>query len=421
MFDGVLDRVAEAGDQELLAELAEIEERRRADAARESAVLAELDRRKTYRRDAHATMWGLLRARLHWSDNECRERMRLARFVADHPDLGEALAESWVSIANATELARVGLAVADSGVDDPAVEQELGALARLAERREYDDFRLQTREWEQRINRREADAVAASAHERRSAHVHVGPTGGELAAQFGQSDAVEIAEIFAAYVDAEWRTDRAAAVEAFGDDATAATFARTDAQRRADALKHIFVDAVSTAPGARAPDPIVNIHVDHATFVDVLTEAAVLPERTVDPFDDPTPHVSQRMCRTENGAPVAHDDVLRLLLDGHIRMVVRNDEGVPIRWGRRRRLFDGAARDAVRSLSTRCTHPGCRNPVTRTETDHTLDWSKGGPTDPDNGNPRCRRHNDDKNRGFTVWRDPTGEFHTYRPDGTEVG
>ena len=421
VFGEVIERVGEAGDQELLAELADIEDRRRTDAAREAALLAELESRKVYRADDHATMYGLLRSRLHWSDRECGERMRLARFVADHPDLGEALSEAWVSVANAGELARVGSAAARAGVGHPAIERELGALARLAERREHDDFRLHTGEWERRINRAETDAVSKSAHDRRSAHVHVGAAGGELVAEFGSADAIEIAEIFSAYVDAEWRSDRDAAVEAFGDGATPSTFARTGAQRRADALKQIFVDAVSTPPGARAPEPTVNIHVDHATFVDVLTEAAVLPERACDPFDDPTPHVADRMCRTETGHPLDHDEVLRILLDGHVRMVIRDDEGVPIRWGRRRRLFGGAARDAVRSMSTRCTHPGCRNHVKRTETDHTVDWSRGGLTDPANGNPRCRRHNNAKNRGFTVWRDPEGVWHTYRPDGTEVG
>ena len=32
----------------------------------------------------------------------------------------------------------------------------------------------------------------------------------------------------------------------------------------------------------------------------------------------------------------------------------------------------------------------------------------------------CARHNQLKNSGFTVWRDPNGVFHTYHPDGTEI-
>ena len=178
--------------------------------------------------------------------------------------------------------------------------------------------------------------------------------------------------------------------------------------------------AAATPPGAKRPEAVVNVHIDHHTFQDLLVEAELLPERTVDPFDDPTPHISQRMCRTEHGHPVDPRTVLQLLLAAHVRFVVRDDDGIPIHWGRTKRLFEGAARDAVRSLSTRCTHPGCRVPTTRTQTDHTIDYQLGGSTDPGNGNPRCLRHNLIKNRGFSVQRDRLGRWHTYRPDGTEV-
>ena len=106
---------------------------------------------------------------------------------------------------------------------------------------------------------------------------------------------------------------------------------------------------------------------------------------------------------------------------GGIRQICSGVGGTPTQWGRKRRLFEGAARDAVRSLFPRCTHPGCRVRTKRTHTDHTLDYAKGGTTDPANGNPRCRRHNQAKNQGYTVHRDALGEWHTYRPDGTEIG
>jgi hypothetical protein len=32
----------------------------------------------------------------------------------------------------------------------------------------------------------------------------------------------------------------------------------------------------------------------------------------------------------------------------------------------------------------------------------------------------CARHNQLKNTGYTVWRDPNGVYHTYHPDGTEI-
>ena len=196
--------------------------------------------------------------------------------------------------------------------------------------------------------------------------------------------------------------------------------ARTDAQRSADALVRIFEDAVANTSGGKRPQPVVNVHVDYHSFQDMLAEAELFPERNVDPFEDPTPHITQLLCRTDNGHPLDQHSVLRLLLEAKVRFVIRNQAGVPINWGRTRRLFEGPARDAVRALSPRCTHPGCRIPVTETQTDHTLEWASGGVTEPGNGNPRCGKHNRKKAEGFKVHRDQQGAWHTYRPDGTEI-
>jgi hypothetical protein len=68
MLRQFVEWVAESDDRALTDELCAIEGRRREDAAREAVVLAELEDRKTYRTDEHATMWGLLRPLLHWSD-----------------------------------------------------------------------------------------------------------------------------------------------------------------------------------------------------------------------------------------------------------------------------------------------------------------------------------------------------------------
>jgi hypothetical protein len=72
------------------------------------------------------------------------------------------------------------------------------------------------------------------------------------------------------------------------------------------------------------------------------------------------------------------------------------------------------------SLFHRCTHPGCRVRAGRCEVDHLVDWQHGGETRPDNGGPRCGRHNRLRNKGFKVERDRLGHWHTYRPDGTEI-
>ena len=69
-----------------------------------------------------------------------------------------------------------------------------------------------------------------------------------------------------------------------------------------------------------------------------------------------------------------------------------------------------------------CLWPGCDHRTGRCQTDHTTPWAAGkGATSPNNGGPACARHNRWKQHGFRTWRDPTGHWHTYRPDGTEIG
>ena len=415
MFSEVVERVTAADDAALLGELRELEGAARELEARRAVVLAELDRRKTYRRDEHASMWGLLRATLQWSDGDCRQAMQIARLVDEHPDVGETLFEHQASVANVAAIARVR---ANPRVGE-RVDEVIGGWLRRAEHTEYDEFSRSTRTWEQRQDAKHARQLTDAADDRRTAIWGSNEHGGGLAAEWGAVDAIANREILDQYLHAEWLADWEATVERYGDEASRLLMPRSDDQRRADALTRALHDAASREPGARAPEPVVNVHVDHGTYSDLLVEAELFPERDVDPFTTIADE-RDRMCRTDHGDPIDPHTVLQLMLLGHVRYVIRNEEGVPVRWGRKRRLFEGPARDAVRSMATRCTHPGCRVRLKRTQTDHTVDFARGGPTEPANGNPRCLRHNLSKNRGFTVWRDQSGAWHTYRPDGTEV-
>ena len=105
---------------------------------------------------------------------------------------------------------------------------------------------------------------------------------------------------------------------------------------------------------------------------------------------------------------------------GHVRRVVFDSAGTVIDLGRKRRLFTGPAADAVRLATPVCAHKGCGVSARRCELDHLVDWQHDGDTDQHNAAPRCRTHHRAKERGFRVWRDDGGQWHTYRPDGSEV-
>lgn len=416
MFAQVVAEVAGADDAALVQSLRDLEGRRRAVEAETAAVLSELDRRSAYRADGHASMWGLLRVAVGWSGRECRERMWVARLTDRFIDAGDTLLGAQASVANVTEIARAA-ANPRCGTE---IDDVVGTLLNSACRFEHDDLKLVVRRWERTADADGAHRDTEANHANRNAHVIVWNGVGQAAAQWGELDGLANREIFEQYVHAEWLADWEWVVEQYGDRSCKQLMPRTDAQRRADALTRIFHDAAATAPDANAPEPVVNIHLDHHTFTDLMVEAELFPERFVDPFDTRGALVTELRCDTDNGDPVDPRIALQLAIEGHVRFVIRDDRGIPIHWGRKRRLFTGAARDAVMSLSSRCTHPGCRVRARRSQADHTTEYARGGPTDPGNGGPRCLRHNLIKNHGYTVHRDQRGCWHTYRPDGSEI-
>jgi hypothetical protein len=79
---------------------------------------------------------------------------------------------------------------------------------------------------------------------------------------------------------------------------------------------------------------------------------------------------------------------------------------------------DPAVLQAALDADGRCIWPGCE--LHHCQIDHTDAWNCGGSTTPANATPLCPRHNRYKTRGYRTWRDPTGTWHTTRPDGTEI-
>jgi hypothetical protein len=205
--------------------------------------------------------------------------------------------------------------------------------------------------------------------------------------------------------------------EQFGDDATPAQMPRTDAQRRFDALFAIFEAAAVAPVDGQAPEPVVNVIVDHVTYETHMARRRLFPM----PADLPDISVMDRRCETTSGILLDPDDVIAAALAGHVRRVVFDSAGVVTDLGRKRRLFTGVAREAVLLQSGRCIWPGCSLPSGRCQADHVDEWvARVGPTRPDNGAPLCARHNRWKNRGFRTRRDDDGNWHTYRADGTEI-
>ncbi len=254
-------------------------------------------------------------------------------------------------------------------------------------------------------------------HERRDVSIRdaYGGAGKMIDGRLGAEQGAAVAGVFDRFCDAERRADWDTARAAHGDATTAEHLARTESQRRADALAAMADAAASAHPEARRPEPLVNIVVDEDTLTEHLDRAT---SGRCDRFR-PRPGA---VCRLADGTPLDPAAAVTAALQGAVRRVVVDSAGVIVAAGTERRLFTGPIRDLLLTQVPECTWPGCHVRVRHCQIDHAHEWHQGGRTDPANANLLCGRHNRWKtNHGYRVHRDPNGVWHTYRPDGTEVG
>jgi hypothetical protein len=79
----------------------------------------------------------------------------------------------------------------------------------------------------------------------------------------------------------------------------------------------------------------------------------------------------------------------------------------------------------LRARDEHCRFPGCRQPVWRSDRDHTVDYALGGRTEEENLEHLCRRHHVLKHRtrwtvrqrpgGVLEWTSPTGRLYEDHP------
>ncbi|MGE3590029.1 MAG: DUF222 domain-containing protein [Ilumatobacteraceae bacterium] len=415
-----VDGLVHPGPATSAEELQMYERIRRWAELRIAEVIGEAERTGVHRRDGHTRVSGWCRAHVRWSPAETTARVRTARLVRDITGVRDALESGELGVAQVQELARA--------YANPRAAAQLPAFADIlvshATSLPFEDFRTAVAHWEALADQDGAHRAHEVSHRNRRASIHADDHHTWIDAAGGNLDGSQMQEIFDRYVDAEYLTDWAEARDRCGDAATAADLARTGRQRSWDALKQIFLDAASTPPGSQAPEPVLNVAGDVHTVAEVVRSiSAQLSGEGTDPSvqlpDRPADPRSTR-CETVTGVQLPRSAIVEALLFGQVRRVVFDASGVPVDVGRRRRFFTQAMRDALAVQTSRCVFAGCDQPLHRLQADHTIDHQHGGTTSTDNGSLLCGQHNRIKNHGFTVWRDPGGVWHTYKPDGTEL-
>ena len=392
--------------------------RRRLDASG-VALVGEVESRRWYRHDGFRSPSALVRHVCGVSQGEASRRVRAARCLTDLDTVQSAFTAGDLGVEQLDVIARLH---ANTRVRGPLIDAQ-AILVEDAQTASYRDFRAVAKEWERLADIEGSLDDTERQHANRQASLHQDFDGSwTLAGGFGAAQGAAIGEIFERFVrletDADWEKARAE----HGEGASVEHLPRTDRQRRADALWNVFVTAAATPPGAQRPEPLVNIIITQTEFEAAMARGTGEKTCTESPITDsgPVDHRNRR-CSTLEGHAVDPADAFAAAISGHVRRVVLNAQGVVINLGRRARLFTGGARDAALLAHPGCVWVGCDQIGAHNQIDHSTDWQHHGPSNQDNAGPLCRFHNRWKStHGFRTWRDPTGTWHTYHPDGHEI-
>jgi len=434
MFAEMLAEYVEWPPAALHAELERLELAARELDARRLAVRAAAESRQTPALDGHKLMRSYLRATCNQPPPIALAEVRRARICRDFPQVGEALMSGRIGLGQIDELVRIQR--------NPRAHRDLddAAVAMLVDHAEHLPVRGFTAVVDRWLMWADPDGAwhdQVELIDNRTAHVVAGDEVSISACGGDALTAEALRNIFAHFVELEFRKDCEARRSEYGDRADEHPLPRSGAQRRFDALVAIFQRAYVAAADGKLADPVVNIVCDQRTLHDLLGRAGIaltdghlldVDSLTVAQIDavlaefvnDPATMLTRR-CETASGQQIAPQLLIRALLTAQIRRVVLDTNSTIIDLGERRRLFTGNARIAASLLEQSCQHPGCEIPADRCEIDHNQSHADGGRTDQANAGPRCGPHNRHKyTQRWRTRRADNGRTYNIRADGTLI-
>ncbi len=454
--------LAGMSDAEVLAFCVDDErERRRAEGLIVHGLI-ELERRKLYTADGYRDLatWG--QGAYRWQPEIARSRRNLAKLAITCPQVIEHLLTGRLGVDQAHLIGRA-FRWPRVGIYVPMFIDEILEYARTMG---YAEFAMRMREWRSLVDQDGPDP--ARAHRDRSASIAFTDHEFQFIVTGPNIDGVAFKELFVTYEQDEFEADWAICVDEWGDQARPDLMRRNAHQRRYDAFTGLIsyvgrpvddtepdevepepadpidteadtddgagagAETTASAPASecscrrdrrarRHRDPVqlvANIVIDWRTYMTVLDSVMGLQlQRDLrSPFGP-----DRAFSHSIDGIHIDARDAVLASLYGKVRLVVTDDDGVPMQMTSASRLFTGRMRDAVLMTAISCTHTGCGRPASECQVDHTVPWSEGGCTCTTNGNPGCRHHNIWRFlTGARVRRRRDGTWATYRADGTEV-
>ena len=382
--------------------------RRQIDAASVD-LLATIDSGGLHWDDGHVSPKVMMRHRAKLSGSEALARERTRKMMAELTSIAHSYRQGDIGTEQARLLARI---YSNRRVQDAMVDRQDWFIS-LAKKLPYPRFEARVRNWESLTDQDGAEPANDRTYENRNAQLvqnHFDKSW-DLQGILSALDGAAFDKVFRAYIEAEFQLDYAALTDKFGKDAPLDLMARTDAQRRADALMQMAADAAANPDGAAPMGFIHTVNWSESTYDEMANR---FDGHAPQPFD-----LENYQCETADGVPLEPYEAFANSLCNRIRRMIFDAKSVVTDLGEAR-FFRGNARDAAHAGHTHCYWPGCWVPASAWETDHLHDHGKDGRTNPGNGAPACGRHNRWKQKGYRVWRDDTGRIRIMHPNGTEV-
>ncbi len=371
------------------------------------------ERTVAYVEDGHASVSGWAKAACNWSGGETKSNRAVCSTGPRHTGGTDAAHAGfgWAS-GQLRLLARVFANPRCAGQFPESAELLVGLAGSLW----FDEFAVVVRRWEALADTDGAHDAHQRAHADRDAHISISGRRVYLDGCGGVAAGAVITEIFDRFCDSEFHADWDTGVAQWGQRMNPALLERSGAQRRFDALLAIFTTAATASGSAGASDPLVNMH------------------RRPGHLRTPPRHTRRQRCRTAR--------------PGHRRRAsLRNLHRSPTRPRRPACRRTRRARPPRRARLRRGGHRP-RAPLTAVHrlrpatpccsaTDgvlarmrsslralpnrshHTLVNQRAHPT-PQRGT-RLRPPQPLETTRLPNLARPHGHWHTYRPDGTEIG
>jgi hypothetical protein len=321
-----------------------------------------VERSGVWRGDGSRSASAWLERRTGRHRGECRAAMRRGKHLAALSEVAAAFENGRIGAWHVDQIARLHRRYPTHVTHDQA------RFVAWARELDHDGFAQVLAYWRQAVDPDGVEHDATDGYSRRRLDLSDGIDGvGLVDLRFEPIGWATFVEALRRIEHELWEHDWADARHRLGDAASSTDLARTDSQRRYDALIEMATRSTTAPAGGKRPRPLVTVHVDHDTL-------------------------AGRICQLSTGTVLTPGQVLPVLCDCDIERAVYGAGNRIIDLGRTQRFFVGGTRRAVEIMKPTCAHPNCRIPSEHCQIDHNTPWDDGGRTDPDNGQPLCPHH-----------------------------